>query len=188
MYRSDDHAATAPDDVTLVERARDGDMDAYGVLIARHQAAARRVAAAITGSTDDARDIVHDAFIRLHRGLDSWNGAGTVRAWMLRGVANEAKNHLRSKTRRRRRDDRHHRLELRVEPATEDLHDELLRRRELADAFARLTMSDREVLGCRFIADLSEAETAAVLGTPAGTVKSRTSRALERLRTVMKEG
>jgi len=40
---------------------------------------------------------------------------------------------------------------------------------------------DREVLGCRFVAGLSEAETAEVLGTALGTVKSRTSRALARL-------
>ena len=173
------------DDAELLQRARNGDMEAYGMLIARHQAAALRVAASITGSTDDARDVVHDAFIRLHRGLSSWSGTGTVRAWMLRGVANEAKNHLRARSRRRRRDERHQRLELLVPETTEELHDEHLDRSALAAAFARLAPSDREVLGCRFIADLSEAETAAVLGAPTGTVKSRTSRALDRLRKVM---
>ena len=173
------------DDVELVVRARGGDMEAYGMLIARHQTAALRVAASITGSTDEAKDIVQDAFIRLHRGLSSWRGTGTVRAWILRSVANEAKNHLRSRARRRRRDERHRQLDLRVDATTEDLHDGQSTRRELAEAFANLTAPDREVLGCRFIADLSEAETAAVLGTPTGTVKSRTSRALDRLRKVM---
>jgi RNA polymerase sigma-70 factor (ECF subfamily) len=51
----------------------------------------------------------------------------------------------------------------------------------LVAALARLGTVDREVLACRYVAGLSEAETAEVLGTPAGTVKSRTSRALERL-------
>ena len=47
---------------------------------------------------------------------------------------------------------------------------------------ARLRPDDRLVLGCRFLLELSEAETAAALGVRQGTVKSRTSRALARLR------
>ena len=47
---------------------------------------------------------------------------------------------------------------------------------------ARLRDDDRLVLGCRYLLELSEAETAAALGVKPGTVKSRTSRALERLR------
>ena len=58
-------------------------------------------------------------------------------------------------------------------------------RRELVVALSRLRAADREVLALRFLVDLSEAETAAALSVAAGTVKSRTSRALHRLRTVM---
>lgn len=157
-------------------------MDAYGLLIGRHQTAALRVAASIVGSNQDGRDIVQDAFVRLHPRLETWRGAGTVRSWMLRAVANEAKNHLRARSRRRARDERYDRLEVRVDRPIEEHHEDHLRRVELAAAFAELAPNDREVLGCRFVAELSEAETAAVLGTPTGTVKSRTSRALDRLR------
>ena len=52
----------------------------------------------------------------------------------------------------------------------------------LRDALATLPERDRSVLACRFVLDLSEQETAGVLGIPVGTVKSRTARALERLR------
>ena len=55
-------------------------------------------------------------------------------------------------------------------------------RATLLAALARLRDDDRLVLGCRYLLELSEAETAAALGVKAGTVKSRTSRALERLR------
>lgn len=160
-------------------------MDAYGLLIRRHQNAALRVAASIVGSNQDACDIVQDAFVRLHPRLATWRGTGSVRSWMLRAVANEAKNHLRARSRRRARDDRHDRLEVRAEQPIDEHHEDHVRRVELATAFAALAPNDRDVLGCRFVAELSEAETAEVLGTPAGTVKSRTSRALDRLRKAM---
>jgi RNA polymerase sigma-70 factor (ECF subfamily) len=55
-------------------------------------------------------------------------------------------------------------------------------RATLLEALSRLRPDDRLVLGCRFLLELTEAETAAALGVRPGTVKSRTSRALERLR------
>ena len=55
-------------------------------------------------------------------------------------------------------------------------------RSELLAAIGTLRDDDREVLGARFFLDLSEAETAETLGLARGTVKSRTSRALARLR------
>ena len=53
---------------------------------------------------------------------------------------------------------------------------------ELMAALNTLRDDDREILGARFLLDLSEAETAEALGLPRGTVKSRTSRSLARLR------
>ena len=61
-------------------------------------------------------------------------------------------------------------------------------RSELLAALASLRDDDREVLGARFLLDLSEAETAETLGIPRGTVKSRTSRALGRLREALGAG
>ena len=62
------------------------------------------------------------------------------------------------------------------------------RREELVAALNRLGEDDREALACRYFLDLSEAETAAALGVRPGTVKSRLSRALERLRAELGEG
>ena len=58
---------------------------------------------------------------------------------------------------------------------------ERLEHEQLADALAALSERDRAVLGCRYVTGLTEAETAEVLGTAVGTVKSRTSRALDHL-------
>lgn len=176
------------DDDVLMARARSGDRAAFGELVRRHQRAALRVAAVISGSTEEARDIVQDAMVSVHRNLATHRGDGSVRSWMLRIVANEAKNHVRSRVRRLRRDDRHAALELVTDAGVDESVIDRDERAALAAAFGRLRRQDREVLGCRFAADLSEAETAEVLGVPRGTVKSRTARALDRLRDELGDG
>ncbi len=174
---------TLLDDDALVTRARAGDHAAFGALVARHQRAALRVAAVICGSTEEANDIVQDGMVNAYRRLDTYSGRGPVRSWMLRVVANQAKNHVRGRVRRIRRDDRHASRELRVNVGADAEAFVHLEHEQLAAALGRLRNDDRAVLGCRFVADLSEAETAEVLGVALGTVKSRTSRALGRLRT-----
>lgn len=169
-------------DDELVERARMADRQAFGELVRRHQRAALRVAAVVSGSTEEASDIVQDAMVKVYGHLSTHRGHGSVRSWMLRIVANEAKNQVRGKVRRLDRDDRHAGLQVRVADGADVDAIAATERAELAAALGRLGSHDREVLGCRFIADLSEAETAQVLELPVGTVKSRTSRALSRLR------
>ncbi len=173
---------TEYDDDTLLLRARNGERVAFGELVRRHQRAALRLAAVISGSTEEAGDIVQDAFVNMHRHLGSYRGSGSVRSWMLRVVANHAKNHVRGRARRLRRDDRHAGLAVRTDESAEQGAERRLEQQALADALRRLDRNDREVLGCRFVAGVGEAETAEVLGIAVGTVKSRTSRALARLR------
>lgn len=169
------------DDRELLARALAGDDVAFGELLRRHQAAALRVAAVIAGSTEDAADIVQDAFVRAHGRLESFRGDGSIRSWLLRVVANGAKNHVRGRRRRRQTEDRHVRLEVRSDESAELEAERRLENERVAEALGRLGRLDREVLGCRFLAGLSEIESAEVLGVPVGTVKSRTSRALDRL-------
>lgn len=177
--RSDD--VSSCDDDALVSRAREGEREAFGELVRRHHGAAVRTAAVICGSTQDAADVVQDAWVSAHRALGSFRGSGSVRSWLLRVVANQAKNHVRTMERRRRRDDRHAGLDLREVPGPEGVVVDRLERVALTSALGRLGLRDREVLACRFVTGLSEAETAVVLGVALGTVKSRTSRALDRL-------
>lgn len=172
---------TECDDVALLARARDNDRLAFGELVRRHQHSALRVAAVISGSTEEAKDIVQDAFVNVHRKLGSYQGTGSVRSWLLRVVANHAKNHVRSRIRRIRREDRHAGLQLSVEEGTEQAAVRHIENFAVAAALGRLQLDDREILGCRFVAELSETETAEVLDVPIGTVKSRTSRALAKL-------
>ena len=92
-------------DADLVARARAGDDAAFGALVGRHQAAVLRLAAAISGSIDDAPDIAQEALVKAHRSLAKLTDPSLLRPWMMRIVANEAKNHLRSRDRRRKREE-----------------------------------------------------------------------------------
>jgi RNA polymerase sigma-70 factor (ECF subfamily) len=171
-------------DDDLVTRARAGDHGAYGELVRRHQGAALRLAAGVCGSTEEARDIVQDAFVKGYRSLGRYRGDAPVRSWLLRIVANEAKNEVRGRSRRQRREHRHERLRL-VAADLDPVGDRVAVEAEAAELLGLLTRldeHDREVLACRFVAGLNEADTAATLDVPLGTVKSRTARALGRAR------
>lgn len=172
---------TECEDDALLARSRDGEAAAFGELVRRHQGAALRLAAVIAGSTEEAKDIVQDAFVKTHARIGSYRGTGSVRSWMLRTVANEAKNHVRGRVRRLRRDDRYAALTVHATEGADSVVQRRLEHEQLAAALGRMSSADREVLGCRFLAGLSESETAEVLDVAPGTVKSRTSRALHRL-------
>lgn len=104
-------------------------------------------------------------------------------------MANEGRNRRRSAARRAGLAERASIVEPRdavaSSPETEVLAAET--RRTLLTALERLRDEDREVIGARYLLELSETETAEALGLRRGTVKSRTSRALGRLRGVLTE-
>jgi RNA polymerase sigma-70 factor (ECF subfamily) len=166
----------------LVALAQDGDHDAYASLVRAHQDIAFRTAMLITQNAAEAEEAAQDAFVKAWRALGRFRSGEPLRPWLLTIVANEARNRRRSAGRRGA-------LALRAaEPdRVEDRSAEAQvlaaeSRTALLEALSRLRPDDRLVLGCRYLLELSEAETAAALGVPAGTVKSRTSRALARLR------
>jgi RNA polymerase sigma-70 factor (ECF subfamily) len=173
----------AIDDAEAIARARGGDLDAYGVLVARHTTRAHR-AAFLLGAGEESDDVVQEAFVKAFRHLAGFRAGEPFGPWLLRIVANETRNLTRSRRRRAA-------LALRLpgaEPGgttAEGPLDTVLaaeRRAGLVAAVSALPDRERQVLVCRYFLDLSEAETAQVLGWPLGSVKSRTSRALNRLR------
>jgi RNA polymerase sigma factor (sigma-70 family) len=171
------------DDAELVRRAQRGDAVAYGELVRRYQGIAHRTAHVITAGSADAEDAAQSAFVKAYFALGRFQADRPFRPWLLRIVANEAKN-------RRRWLARHGTLELSeaeapalADQSPEEAAEATERRRALLDAVNGLRREDRDVIACRYFLELSEAETAEVLGVAAGTVKSRLSRALVRLRT-----
>lgn len=156
------------------------------MLVARYSALAHRTAY-LLGAGSSAEDVVQEAFVKGFRALKAFRPDSAFRPWLLRIVANETHNLHRSARRRAA-------LEIRVasdpvdrkDPAApESLAIDGAARRALLDAVKSLPERDALVVTCRYFLELSESETAEMLGVPAGTVKSRLSRALSKLRPVL---
>ncbi len=179
-----------PTDAELFTRAQRGDQVAYGEIVQRYQQVAFRTAYVITGSAADAEDAAQEGFVKAYRALATFRTGAEPRPWLLRIVANEARNRARSAGRR-------HHLELRLAegfrpgdaaPSPEAAVLAAEDRRRLLGLVNELSLEDRVVIASRYFLELSGDETAAALGIPEGTVKSRLSRALSRLRQRVEEG
>jgi RNA polymerase sigma factor (sigma-70 family) len=165
-----------------VDRAIEGDRDAYAELVRQHQDIAFRTAFLVTGSAAEAEDAAQEGFVKAWRSLDRFRRGAPFRPWLLAIVVNEARN-------RRRHAGRQVALALRAyDPRVDDVEERVSLRSERERVVAlvsEMREDDRLAIGCRYFLDLSEEETADALGWPRGTVKSRLSRALGRLREAM---
>jgi RNA polymerase sigma factor (sigma-70 family) len=174
------------DDVTAVARARAGDPEAFALLAARHADQAHRVAA-LLGAGADADDVVQEALVKALAALEHFRAGAPFRPWLLRIVANEAHNATRSA---QRRTGAHERFAAAApaESAAESAEAAVLRAQRQAairGAVRALPENYRLAVTCRYLLDLSEEETAARLGWPRGSVKSRLARALAQLRSAL---
>jgi len=172
------------DESELVERARRGDQQAYGELVHAYQAIAFRTAFLIAGGATEAEDAAQEGFVKAWRALGRFRAGAPFRPWLLRIVANEAHNRRRSTGRRAHLAVRAAAAEPSggAAPSPEASVLDAERRDELLAAVNALPDDQRVVVALRYFAGLSEDEVAQTLGLAKGTVKSRTSRALERLR------
>jgi len=165
-----------------VLRAQRGDSRAYEELVHPHEEIAFRVAYVITRNAADAEDAVQDALVKAWRALGRFRAGEPLRPWLLQIAANEARNRRRSAGRRERLALGAASLSGEAAPSPEDAALDAVQREQLVAALEELPADARDVLACRYLLDLSEEETAAALDLARGTVKSRTSRALDRLK------
>jgi RNA polymerase sigma-70 factor, ECF subfamily len=152
--------------------------------VTQHQELAFRAAYLITGDAAEAQDAAQEAFVKAYYALPRFRSGSPFRPWLLRIVANEARNRRLAGARRAN-------LALRAaddgpRPADIDAPEAAAlaaeRRASLLRALNDLREDDRLVIAYRYFSELTEAEMAELLGVARGTVKSRLSRALGRLR------
>ena len=178
------------EDVELIERVRNGETEAYGVLVRKYQDRVFNTCWRICGHLEDARDLTQEAFLKALEGLASFRHQSGFYTWVFRVAVNLALTHRR-KTHRRRA------VSLDAPPSSTGTQAETLARRleleadhdagdgagdaelhgHLVKAMNHLEDDYRAVIVLRDIEGFDYGEIAEILGVPTGTVKSRLHRA-----------
>ena len=161
----------------LVERARRGDREAFGVLAGGAVDRLHATASLILRDTELAADATQDALVRAWRDLPSLRDVERFDAWLYRLIVRSCAD-----TRRQRRRWGAGVTVLSAEPSEPDRASELADRDQLERALRRLNEAQRTILILHFDVGLSSAEAADALDIPAGTAKSRLHYAIEALR------
>jgi len=156
-----------------------GVMDDFDQFVAGNLELLLRTAYLITWDAGEAEDLVQECLFKVARRWARVRRMAQPRAYARRILVNLALDGARGRARRRGELDG---VSVVTDEPTRDLLVGLEARAELLDALARLTPRQRAVLVLRYFNDLTEAQTAEVLGCSPGTVKSNASRGLARLR------
>jgi RNA polymerase sigma-70 factor (ECF subfamily) len=185
--------AARPDDPRLVERLRQGDPEAFEVMVRAHSGRLLSVARRFLPTEQDAQDALQDAFIQAFRAIGTFEARAQLHTWLHRIVVNCALMKLRQRRRKPERSiedllpsfaaDGHQASEPR------EWSDAVLERKESARlvraAIARLPELYRTVLILRDIEERDTTETALLLDTSPNVVKVRLHRARQALRTLL---
>ena len=165
-------------ELLLIRAAAAGDADAFTRIVAAYHRDMTRVAFTIVGDANGADDAVQSAWAIAWRQLGSHREDASLRAWLLKITANEARQAVRRSSRR----------SVREIPVDEGVagypsdHADVPDRLDLAGALARLHVDDRALIALRYGADLDSNDIARVLGGTPGSVRVRLHRLLRRLR------
>ncbi|MFT3864458.1 MAG: sigma-70 family RNA polymerase sigma factor [Solirubrobacterales bacterium] len=179
------HAAERRSAAAEVRRFRDGDPAAAEALARRATRLARRTAAALLESREEAADIAQDVAVDTLRSLGKLRDPEAFDAWVHRITVRHALRRLRRRQRARALETPLALLPEAAEPAVPEGFDRdavIVARQALAAALPALPPRQRLALAFRYVHDLSDAEIAAALGCRKGTVHALLSRARQTLR------
>ena len=179
------------DETELLERARNGDSQAFGLLVERYQRRVVGVAQAVVHNQDDAIELAQETFVRAYENLAKFESRSSFSTWLYRIAANLSIDF-------RRREGRHQVLrgeaaenEINRLPSPQgDSYQETVRTelsRRINEALKELTPEHRAVILLREVEGLSYDEISEVLQVPRGTVMSRLHYARGRLRATLKD-
>ena len=173
------------DEAELIQRAARGESAAWEPLMLAHQGPVFRLAYLFLGDPDDADDVAQETFLRAWNHLSRFDSARPLRPWLLSIAANLARNRQRSAGRYLAALTRGFRAKPVAETSAEEEGIQRLDADGLWKAVQRLRADDQQVIYLRFFLELSTGEAAQALNVAEGTVKSRLSRALTRLREII---
>ena len=183
----------AEEDRALIARAQQGDVAAFRQLVERHQRRAFAIALSLVRDENDARELVQDAFLRVHRGLNSFQGGSSFFTWLYRIITNLSIDLIRKPGRQladidetRFESDESQEAEFPLLSRVDGSDPvDVVRRREIAGrlqaALDALPPYHRGVIVMREIEGLSYEEMATAMGVSKGTIMSRLFHARQKL-------
>jgi RNA polymerase sigma-70 factor (ECF subfamily) len=179
-----------PSDRDLVDRARSGDSEAFGVLVRRHQKRIYRLALHLVRTGAEAEDVTQETFVRAYQALDRFDGRSEAFTWLYRICVNLSLNHLRSRKSQRISspvdDSRVESFLQEDRPSHGRDPAAAAQDRQLAVALAEgidaLSETLRTTLVLVCIEGMGHEEASRVLGCPEGTVAWRVHEARRKLR------
>lgn len=174
-----------PTDEELLLAARNGDHEAFGELIKRHE---RRVATTVKGmlgDTPEAEDIGQETFLRLFRSLKSFRGESKIETYLTRIAINLSINELRRRRRHSLLSLEHDAIQGQPQTSMEPGYDRTESQEAVQKAISSLKPKLRSVVVLRMIDGYSTAETSKILRIPQGTVLSRLARAQMKLKEIL---
>jgi RNA polymerase sigma-70 factor, ECF subfamily len=175
------------DEATLVRHAANGDATAWEPLVLAHQEAVFRLSYLLLGDPDDAEDVAQETFLRAWNHLKRFDPTRPLRPWLLSIASNLASNRRRSAGRYLAALTRAFRNEPASSASIEEKSARHMEASDLWKAVQNLSTPEQQIVYLRYFLELSVAETAQALNIAEGTVKSRLSRALERLRGIIQQ-
>ncbi len=183
------NGAVVIDDAQLINETLDGQTRAFGQLVEKYQDRLLNSVTYVTGSADDARDVVQDAFVQAFVKLETFKRTGAFYTWLYRIAFNLAISHKRRKKPTASLD--HIREQSGEEPTGGALPEACLEQKDRAVqvhlALDALTEDYRTVLVLREMEEYSYEEIADILKVPVGTVRSRLHRARLQLKDELKK-
>jgi RNA polymerase sigma-70 factor, ECF subfamily len=170
------------DDLVL-QRARQGDRDAFGAIVARYEERLRILAFHMLRDAEQMNDVVQDTFVKAYAGLPGYRGEAALGTWLHSICCRVCLDHLRTARDRPQTEEIHENL---ADPA--DDAERLALRDEVAVALATLPPAQRAVLLLVDREGYDYATVAEALDVPLGTVASRLSHARKAFRAAFDQG
>jgi RNA polymerase sigma-70 factor (ECF subfamily) len=168
--------------VDPVERARQGDADAFEVIVRDHHDRLKQVAWHIVRDDNTTFDVLQDAYLRAWRGIGGFRGDAKVGTWLHRIVVTSALNHVRKRT------------PVPVDPALGDeahgeptIDDRIAERERVSAALDALSPDHRAAVALVDLQGYPYGEAAEILGTNEKTLSSRLTRARHEIRRALGE-
>jgi len=193
--RSDtDRERARADERALIQRCKDGDIDAFDELVTRYEKRVFNFALQITGNYDDAGDVAQEAFVRVFNSIGTFRGDAVFTTWIYRIITNVYLDE-RKKAKRHRQTSLDDYIELEENSVSRQFEDESPTPDQLAEnkersavvqkAITSLPEYQKLIVTMYHVHNKSYEEIAEILRLPIGTVKSRLNRARRALKEIL---